>query len=423
MTDMQFYPAPLMGSVRIPASKSQAHRALICAALAGNSRVRDVDLSNDITVTANAMRAMGAEIEYEEEAKTFVIGAPLKRGCDIGEVSCGESASALRFLIPLAAALGDTVVFTGEGRLPKRTTELYKPLLEPLGAKLTYPDNGDFLPLRVEGQLKAGECALRGDISSQFVTGLLLAFSTVEGTSTVKLTTCLESRPYADMTVDVMRTFGIPVRETADTYTVSGGRYEPRDYSVEGCCSQAAFFTVAAAIGGEVCMQGLNPATKQGDAAVLAIAKRFGASVIKDENGVTVRRAENLTASDIDAADIPDLVPALSVMAAFSEGTTVIYNAGRLRIKESDRIASTKAMLEAIGAEVYETADGLRIVGKPSLPGGRVAACNDHRIAMAAAAASVGCTGPVTVDDMKCINKSYPAFVRDFESLQGGKTE
>ncbi len=414
---MKFSPAVIDGSLRIPSSKSQSHRALMCAALAGSSVVRGVDLSNDISATAELLRALGAELSYSEAERTFYIGKPCARGIQAGTLNCGESASTLRFFIPLCAALGAEATFVGEGRLPKRPTDIYKSMLEAGGAVLTYPENGDFLPLAVSGQLKAGEYSLRGDISSQFVTGLLYALSQIDGDGKIKLTTRLESKPYADLTVDMLKLFGADIAEEADGYTVRGGKLAPRDIDVEGDCSQAAFFAVAATIGGKVTMSGIRRDTKQGDFALFDVVSRFGADVFWNNGDVTVKKADKLTASDIDAADIPDLVPALSVMAAFAEGTTRIYNAGRLRIKESDRIKSTADMLRAIGADVRETEDGLVIVGRNKLAGGKVCACNDHRIAMAAAAASVGCTGDVTVDDMSCINKSYPEFVRDFLSV------
>ena len=418
MKNMVFTHCEIKGNVRIPSSESQAHRALICAALAGDSVVRGVDTSNDVKATANALRALGAELDYNETERIFYIGKPCSRGITVGEINSAESASTLRFFIPLAAALGDDVTFIGEGRLPKRPTDIYKTMLEVNGTKLTYPENGDFLPLAVSGQLEAGSYSLRGDISSQFVTGLLLALTQVEGESEIKLTTRLESKPYADLTVDVLRRFGADIDESKSAYKINGTKLSPLDIEVEGDCSQAAFFAVAAAIGGSVTMTGINRDTKQGDFALFDIVSRFGAKVEWNGDAVSVTEAGKLTASDIDGADIPDLVPALAVMASLSEGTTRIYNAGRLRIKESDRIASTAAMLNSLGADVRETEDGLIIVGRDKLTGGRVCSYNDHRIAMAAVAASTGCVGDVTVDDMSCINKSYPEFVRDFTAVR-----
>ena len=420
-----FTPGAISGEVRVPASKSQAHRAMICAALAGNSRVTGLSHSEDMSATLGALKALGAEFEADFGSGSdgiMTTGAALKCrqkaecGGDFRRVDCGESASTLRFMIPLAAALGQNVEFIGRGRLPKRTTALYKPLLEAHGVVMDYVNDGDFLPLRVSGKLTGGEFGLRGDVSSQFVTGMLFALSVI-GEGSVRLTTNLESRPYADLTVDMLRRFGIKVTETEDSYTVDGGEFRPCDVAVDGDCSQAAFFAVAAAINGNVSIKGIDPATRQGDFRLFEILERFGAKVDFGKDAIRVGKGE-LHASDIDATDIPDLVPALAVLAAYAKGETRIYNAGRLRLKESDRIASTADLLRSLGGEVRETEDGLLIVGKNFLSGGFAEACGDHRIAMAAAAASVGCIGEVAVDDMSCTAKSYPDFCRDWKRLR-----
>ncbi len=414
MKNVVFSPSTINGEVRIPSSKSQAHRALICAALAGYCKVGGVDLSNDINATASALCAFGAQLSYEKQSRTFFVKKTCCEGVDAGFINTGESASTLRFFIPIAAALGGVATFLGDGRLPKRPTDMYKPILEAYGASLEYPDNGEYLPLKVSGRLTSGKFSIRGDVSSQFITGLLLALAVCKGKSEIVITTKLESKPYADLTVDVLRRFGARINETGDGYIVMGGELTPTDVDVEGDCSQAAFFAVAAALGGKITIRGINPLTKQGDFELFSIVERFGASVTWSDGNVTVENRGRLIGSDIDASDIPDLVPALAVMAALSEGNTRIYNAGRLRIKESDRIATTVSMLSALGGEAYETEDGIFIVGKEKLRGGLVCSANDHRIAMAAAVASVGCLGDVTVDDMNCINKSYPEFVNDF---------
>ena len=257
---------------------------------------------------------------------------------------------------------------------------------------------------------------LRGDISSQFVTGLMLALINVDGESRIIPTTKLESRPYADMTADVMRAFGADVRSDGERYILRGTPLCGREYTVEGDCSQAAFFVAAAAIGGEVKLNGVNPKTLQGDYKIFELARGFGASVEVGGDYVKISRG-SLHAQDVDAADIPDLVPAIAVIAALADGRSRIYNAGRLRLKESDRIASTAALLKSLGADVVETDDGLIINGRESLAGGEVKSYSDHRIAMAAAAASPGCRGDVTVDDIGCTDKSYPGFVDDWGSL------
>ena len=417
-----FVPGRINGSVRVPASKSQAHRALICAALAGNSRVSGFSYSEDMSATLGALKALGADFDVNpgsgESDGVVTFKDPLKvqeGGSERLIVDCGESASTLRFMIPFSAALGRNVRFVGHGRLPKRTTKLYEPLLSANGVRMFYPENGDFLPLEISGKLSGGEFSLAGDISSQFVTGMLFALSVV-GSGSIRLTTRLESRPYAELTVDMLRRFGITIAEDENSYTVTGGEFRPTDIEVDGDCSQAAFFAVAAAINGNVTIKGIDPKTRQGDFAVFDIVKRFGGQVTISGDGINVSKGE-LVASDIDASDIPDLVPALAVLAAFSKGDTRIYNAGRLRLKESDRIASTADLIRSLGGEANETPDGLVISGRKRLSGGFAEAFGDHRIAMAAAVASVGCIGEVVVDDMSCTAKSYPDFCRDFRRL------
>ncbi len=416
-----FSPGEISGEIRVPASKSQAHRAMICAALAGNSKITGLSHSEDMSATLGALKALGAELDADFGSGSNGImlthaAIPSDADSELRTVDCGESASTLRFMIPIAAALGREVEFVGRGRLPKRTTTLYKPLLEAHGITMRYPKNGDFLPLAISGRLTGGELAIRGDISSQFVTGLLFA-QAILGEGQIKLTTKLESRPYADLTVDMLRRFGISIAETEDSYKLLGGSFTPTDIAVDGDCSQAAFFAVAAAINGSVKIKGIDPNTRQGDFAVFDIIKRFGARVNLTEEYISVEQGE-LTASDIDASDIPDLVPALAVLAAYAKGQTRIYNAGRLRLKESDRIASTADLIRSLGGEVSETEDGLIICGSRRLSGGFAEACGDHRIAMAAAAASVGCIGEVVVDDVSCTAKSYPDFCRDWKTLR-----
>ena len=428
MMETKFLPSRLAGEGRLPSSKSVAHRALITAALAGNSVVRNVDLSNDITATATALAALGADIGYDPEKRVFTTGESLIDICkkssasDFIEVDCGESASTLRFMIPIAAALGRDVIFKGHGRLPKRTTEPYVKALNELGVEMSYPEGGDFLPLRVSGKMRPGEARIRGDVSSQFVTGMIYAFVITGEKGLLNLTTPLESKPYVDMTTDILTKNGavieVPSGLPLPEYRIGYGKLRPFDMTVEGDCSQAAFFAVGAAVNGHVMMTGINMDTTQGDFGLFHILERFGADVEYGKDSVTVSQGI-LNATDIDAADIPDLVPALAVLAGYAYGETKIYNAERLRLKESDRIKSTIDMLNAIGVSARETEDGMIITGGKPVNGGFVNAQGDHRIAMSAAAASAGVRNSVTVDDMSCTAKSYPRFLDDFASLGG----
>ena len=325
-------------------------------------------------------------------------------------------------MIPIAAALGRSVIFKGHGRLPKRTTEPYVKTLSELGVEMSYPENGDFLPLRVSGKMCPGEARIRGDVSSQFVTGMIYAFVITGEKGLLTLTTPLESKPYVDMTTDILTENGAVIEAPSGLplpeYRIGRGKLRPFDMTVEGDCSQAAFFAVGAAVNGHVTMTGINMDTTQGDFELFHILERFGANVEYGKDSVTVSQGI-LNATDIDAADIPDLVPALAVLAGYAHGDTKIYNAERLRLKESDRIKSTIDMLNAIGVSARETEDGMIITGGKPVNGGFVNAQGDHRIAMSAAAASAGVRNSVTVDDMSCIAKSYPSFLDDFASFGG----
>ena len=416
LKNIKFNPANIAGAVKAPSSKSVAHRALICAALSegGTSCIYGIDRSDDIDATIGALRAMGIDIEILQD-KINVCGGVKNNKI---KINCGESASTLRFLIPVAAALGIGASFTGEGNLPERPVQLYQKLLAYKGVSINL--QGGKLPLIVSGKLTAGKFYVPGDISSQFITGLLFALPMLDGDSEIILTSPLESEPYIDITVNVLKIFGIEIIcRTGEGYYISGNqRYLSTAYTVEGDFSQAAFFASAAAINGEIAVHRLNSFSAQGDYKIIELLGLFGAKIYFDGDVLYAAKGE-LHGINIDAKNIPDLVPILSVVAAYAEGETVIYNAGRLRFKESDRIHAIHEMLTAIGADVKEIGDGLIINGngKSKLRGGNVKSFGDHRIAMSAAIASIGTEEGIIIDDMNCIRKSYPAFLDDFLAL------
>ena len=402
---------PLCGEVRIPASKSQAHRLLICAALGKTAVTLRCDgISRDIDATARCLQALGASVTVEGGTIRLTPG----RSDAPAMLPCGESGSTLRFLLPVAAALGADATFCMEGRLPQRP-------LHPLDEELkrhgvTFTRQGD--TLTVSGQLLSGDYTLPGNVSSQYISGLLMALPLLEGDSTLTVTGSVESAAYIAMTEDSLRLSGIAFEKDGWVYRIPGGQtaHLPDELSVEGDWSNAAFFLCAGALSAEgVTVTGLNAASSQGDRAVVDILRRFGAKVTENAESVTVS-AQKLHGITIDAAPIPDLVPTLSVVAACAEGETRIVNAARLRLKESDRIATTAALLRAVGGSVTELPDGLIIHGA-ALTGGTVDTANDHRIAMAAAVAASLC--PVTVPGSECVQKSYPRFWEDYAALKG----
>lgn len=430
MSEVQYRPSVLSGCVALPPSKSAAHRAILCAALSGEDcRVEHIDLSEDMHATLNAVQALGCAVETENGTVHFSKAVPdigNRTGATVCEIDCCESGSTLRFLIPIAAALGRRVRFTGRGRLPRRPLGIYEKLLPEHGVAVR-TEGG--LPLELEGLLSGGTFRLRGDVSSQFITGLLFALPLLREDSCIELTSPLESEGYVGLTVSMLSTFGIHTEKRENGWFVPGNqKYVAHSCRVEGDWSQAAFFLCMAALnprGGTLELANLAVDSLQGDRACAELFERFG---LRTEYRDGVLRAWNPRAGEefgglqgisIDAAQIPDMVPALSVCAACARGETRIFHAERLRLKESDRLRSMAEALTALGGNVRETEDGLLIRGVPRLSGGKAAGENDHRVVMALAAAALRSQEPVVVTDAQSINKSYPGFFRDYQGLGG----
>ncbi len=408
----------ISGEVRAIPSKSDVHRALICAALADReSRVNFSATSEDINATISCLNSLGAQISVDSlGASVKPIGKNLNKNATL---DCGESGSTLRFMIPVAAALGSDSSFTGRGRLAQRPLEPLVSVMTSNGC--TFEGLRNF-PLSVKGQLQSATFEIEGNVSSQFITGILFALPLIGG-GEVKIIPPVESKKYIDMTVRTMGEFGVNVSVDGTTYRVApSSRYTVQNeiYSADGDWSNAAFFLSAAAIKGEVKCNGIFKNSLQGDKEIVNLLSRFGAQVDWADDSVTVKSAE-LHAVDIDASQIPDLVPILSVVAAFAKGETKIYNAGRLRIKESDRLSAVATALDALGADVTELTDGLIINGNPdACLSGCVDSFNDHRMVMACAVAALCSGGEITIRNAQAVDKSYPSFFEDFISL-GGK--
>ena len=404
-------PSVIRGTLTPPPSKSAAHRLLIAAALAGEGRVRGLSLSADMEATLRAVRGLGVSVRLDGDAACFAPAPPSSSPSPL-PVDCGESGSTLRFLIPLYAARGIPAVFTGHGRLPERPLGVYADCLPPHGVTLSAASG---LPLTVTGRLTGGDFALPGDVSSQFITGLLFALPLCREDSRIRLTTPLESAGYVDMTLQVLRQAGIRVEPLEDGWFIPGSQtYRPLDTAVESDWSQAAFLLAAGALGGEVTLTGLNPASAQGDREALSLFRRFGAAVEEAPGRIVCRKAP-LHGIDIDAAQIPDLVPVLAVTAALADGVTHITGAARLRLKESDRLAAVADGIRRLGGRVEEGPDSLTITGVSRLAEGY----NDHRIVMALSMAALGCEAPVTVTDAQSVAKSWPAFFEDYRAIGG----
>ncbi len=399
-------PRLLKGSITPPPSKSQSHRVLIAAALAeGVSMLRNVALSQDIEATIRCLEALGASFRWEREALavTGLAGQAAPQG-ELPLLDCGESGSTLRFLIPIALALRGGGRFTGRGRLMERPQGPYFDLFREKGISFEQKDG----VLTVSGRLEPGTFSLPGNVSSQFITGLLYALPLLSGESEILLTTPLESRGYVDMTLDALERFGVRVeREDCGRFSIPGGQtFQARDLAVEADWSNAAFWYAAIGLGSQLELDGLNAFSSQGDMRIVPYyLKMRGKGPV-----------------ELDVSQCPDLVPALAAQAALrGEGlTTRLVNAARLRMKESDRLATVTEVLNALGADVEEHDDHLVIRGKDALPGGvTVSGHNDHRIAMMAAVAATGCGAPVTITGAECVRKSYPNFWDDYEALGG----
>lgn len=416
MSDVKFSLFVPNGTVNVPPSKSDVHRAIICAAMAnGVSRISPVALSNDIKATIGCIKALGADAVLENNVLT-VDGTNMYKN-KTALLDCGESGSTLRFFIPIAAVGNINATFVGKGKLPQRPIGIFTEAL-PKAGTVCKTEGG--LPLEIKGQLKSGIFEIPGNVSSQFITGLLLALPILEGDSEIVLTSPLESVGYIAMTIRTMKQFGVNIQATEKGWHIKGGQsYKTCDYTTDGDWSQAAFFMVLGAVSGKVTVKGVAKDSTQGDKKCAEILARFGAKVTQLDNEVTVEKGE-LKAITIDASQIPDLVPVLSVCAAFAEGTTKIINAERLRIKECDRLKATAELLNNLGGKVKELSDGLEITGVSSLKGGNVNGYNDHRIVMSAAVCAARSDEDITATFAMSINKSYPDFYIDYNSI-GGK--
>ena len=416
------YPSALSGTVQAIPSKSDVHRKLICAAISENGGTLPLrkPFCDDIAATIRCLSALGSGIEYTEN--NIQISPIVKQ--NHADLDCGESGSTLRFLLPVAMCVCNDISVTGSGRLPERPISALTDLMSAHGVQVS----DSKIPLKASGQLLGGECEIAGNISSQFLSGLLMALPLCNEDSEIRLTTPLQSGAYVDMTIDTLRLFGAEIVQKSENgllrYAIKGKQKLrfPSPILVDGDWSNAAFWLTAGAIqsGRNVKVSGLHEDSIQGDKAIAEILRRSGARVITDGDTWNVS-CETIDDFDVSMEEIPDLLPILAVRAAAGNGTCRFTNAERLRLKESDRLTTTANMLRALGGKVDEYSDGLTVYGG-QLRGGTVDAQNDHRLVMAAAIAALKCSEPVTIIGAEAVNKSYPSFFDDYRSL-GGVTE
>ena len=412
-------PGKLLGTIDAMPSKSHAHRVLIAQKLAQlQGQVKDDALeiptfSVDIDATKNCLIQLDKEMPF---------------------LDCKESGSTLRFMLPVAMALKEEAVFIGSGKLPYRPLSPLKEEMEAHGCTFYMGSKDQKVSDKykeictVTGVLQPGEYSLAGNVSSQFITGLLFALPLLDGDSTLKLTTKLESAGYVDLTLDVLRAFGIDIgvtysEEGFEIYHISGNQKyeEPYNLAVEGDWSNGSFWLMCGALGGSVTVRGLSLESSQRDKEIIDVLKAMGADIIVGD-GITISCPNGLKGTDVSVAQTPDMVPVLAVAMALADGHSMITDAERLKIKESDRLKTVYDFLHKLGADITYGGTGLSFTGKPRLNGGEVDSHNDHRIAMAAAVASCGCKSAVTITNAEAVRKSYPNFFEDFAAL-GGKVK
>jgi 3-phosphoshikimate 1-carboxyvinyltransferase len=409
---------PRGGNASAVPSKSHAHRALIAAALAdAETKIACDEINEDIRATVRCLRALGARITHGNGIfSVHPLSKPIAG--DLRTLDCGQSGSTLRFMLPVACALGANASFIMSARLPRRPLS---PLYEELAAHGCALSPQGASPLAVSGRLTGGAYTIAGNVSSQFITGLLLALPLLKGDSRIDVTGELESRPYVDITLQTLSDFGIEITHRGGGFIIRGNQrfVSPGTLAVEGDWSNAACWLALGAIGKEpVTVTGLGLQSPQGDKAFLEYLARFGAKIEAGAGGVTVSGGD-LRGIDADVRACPDLVPMIAAVALAAQGQTRIGNAARLRLKECDRLRVITNTLRAFGARTQETPDGLTIDGGNPLRGAAVASEDDHRIVMMAAVVSALCEGGVVIEGAEAVNKSYPRFFEDFQALGG----
>lgn len=414
--DIELFPSNLKGQIKAPPSKSLSHRALICASLSkGQSIITNIVYSEDILATIGALELLGAK--FDKQKNRLIIKGVKKIKAPQVAINCNESGSTLRFLIPIFSLSNKKISFTGKVSLIKRPQSVYEDIFKQDGNTFKVIDN----KIVVNGSVTAREYLLKGNISSQFFSGLMFALPLLKGDSTILIDGTLESKGYIDLTIKMLEEFGINIQEIKNGYFIKGNqKYARNNYKVEGDYSQAAFFLVSGILNGLINVSNLDHESLQGDKAIIEVIQKMKGKVIYTENGF-ITESSSTIGTIVDLSDYPDLGPIIALLGSLSKGKTKIINAGRLRIKESDRIESTVKTLIALGANISSTKDEIIIHGKTALKGGvTVDSYNDHRIAMMISIAASLSKEKVILTNANAVNKSYPNFFEDFKSV-GGK--
>lgn len=405
----------IRGTIAPPSSKSYAQRAIALALLAeGRSILRNIEFCKDTRSALKCIEALGAKVEYIDDS-TIAIEGGLKP--QSSTLNVGESGLATRLFTPIASLNPTPITIEGEGTLLYRPMTMMIEPLRQLGVQVR--DGGGFLPIEVQGPMHGGDITVDGSVSSQFITGLLLALPLAQEDTTLHVTSPV-SIPYIDMTIETARLFGVEIMHNEGDYTqffIEGRQqYTPADISIEGDWSGAATLLVAGAIAGEVTVKNISTLSKQADTAICHALERAGAGLIIEQNSITVSKRK-LRGFEFDATNAPDLFPALAALAAAAEGESVIIGTDRLRHKESDRAETICHEYEKLGIEVdISEKNIMRIRGGEILPA-TTFSHNDHRIAMSITISALRCLGEVVIENAECVEKSYPTFFEDLESI------
>ncbi len=417
--NVKIKPNEIKGKMKSIPSKSLLHRAII---LSGIAKDREIILeqvntiSEDIEATLTCIEKLGAKTKVEGDSIRITSLGNIKKSKV--ELHCKESGTTLRLLLPLVSTFSkEATVDCSEGLRKRPIRELIETLEE---SGLYFKEKG--FPINISGNVTTDFFKISGDISSQYVSGLLLLSSLLDQRSSIYLTTKLESRTYVNITIKVLRDFGIIVNELEEgVFEIYGGRDKilpPKEYQIEGDWSNAAFFLVGGCLGDSIKMSGLNLESSQGDKKIVQILKKAGAILTCSDDFISSNRS-HLNSFEVDFSETPDLFPILSVVAALSKGQSILKGGERLKLKESNRIESTFQMLKSLGADVKKREDGLIIQGKEILDGGIVNSFNDHRIVMSVTMASIRCKEPVSIVNAGAVKKSYPNFFEDFKKVGG----
>ncbi|MCF0107264.1 MAG: 3-phosphoshikimate 1-carboxyvinyltransferase [Holdemanella sp.] len=416
---VKIIPSTVEGSIEIPASKSMAHRAIICASLSkGTSVISNITYSKDIDATIQCMEALGAAIQKNKSSCTIT-------GCDLQNVKdsivcdCFESGSTLRFLIPIASLTGKEIIFKGQGRLLARPMEIYQELFDHQSLSFIQSDDS----IKIKGSLKPGAYVLKGDVSSQFISGLLFALPLMDADSTIEILPPYESKSYVNLTISMLKQFGIQIEETSEyAYSIKGNQqYISKDISVEGDYSQMAFFAVLGALNHTISCHNMNPDSAQGDKIILDFVKKAGALLDVKDSTITIS-PDSRHGQIIDLSNCPDLGPVLCVLASYIPSKTIITHAKRLRMKESDRIEAMECELRKWGVDIASTEDEIIIYGKDGYENAQeilIQGHNDHRIVMAMTIFALCAKSPSFIEGAQAIEKSYPDFFKDISIIQG----